>query len=114
MKAAAKKRLVVYGIAILFLMMTASQPLFAQSAGETLFNGKCKVCHGADGNGDTLMGKKLGAHDLRSAEVQKQTDAQLTEAIKKGKDKMKGFDGKITDAEIKSLVVYIRELGKKK
>lgn len=102
--------LVVFAI----LVMLVSAPLMAQSAGQALFAQKCKVCHGPDGSGDTLMGKKLGAHDLRSAEVQKLTDPQIDEIISKGKNKMTGFAGKISGDEIKGLVAYVRELGKKK
>ncbi|MBZ5524922.1 MAG: cytochrome c [Acidobacteriia bacterium] len=108
----------VHKIAVLvifaMIVMVVSAPVMAQSAGEALYAQKCKVCHGPDGAGDTMMGKKLGTHDLRSAEVQKQTDAQLNEIITKGKNKMTGFGGKISADEIKSLVAYVRELSKKK
>lgn len=61
------------------------------------------------------MGKQLGVTDLRSDDVQKQTDAQLTESITNGKGKkMPAYKGKITDDQIKGLVGYIRELAKKK
>jgi mono/diheme cytochrome c family protein len=87
----------------------------AQSAGETLFKTKCAACHGPDGKGEVPMGKKLGAHDLNSAEVQKQSDAQLTEVVTKGRNKMKmpAFDGKLSKEQIAQLVAYIREIGKK-
>ena len=62
----------------------------------------------------STMGKKLGAHDFHSAEVQKMSDAQLTDLISKGKEKMPAFDKKLTGEQIKELVSYVRELGKKK
>jgi hypothetical protein len=43
----------------------------------TLFKSKCAACHGADGTG-SAMGKKMGAHDFTTADVQKMSDAQLT------------------------------------
>ena len=43
-------------------------------AGETLFKSKCAACHGPDGKGEVPMGKKLGARNLGSAEVQSQSD----------------------------------------
>lgn len=101
-------------LAIVLLMMMAPQRLLSQSPAEAVFKTKCQVCHSADGSGDTVMGKKLGAKDLKSAEVQKQSDAEITDVIKKGKDKMKGFEGKLTDDEIKALVAYVRDLSKKK
>ncbi len=98
---------------IALILMLSPQRLLSQSPGEAVFKTKCQVCHAADGSGDTVMGKKLGAKDLKSAEVQKQSDVEITNVIKNGKDKMKGFAGKLTDDEIKSLVAYVRDLGKK-
>lgn len=83
----------------------------AQDAAAT-YKAKCAMCHGADGKGSPT-GLKMGAHDFTSADVQKQTDAQLTEIITKGKGKMPPYDGKLKDTEIKDLVAYIRGLAKK-
>lgn len=85
----------------------------AQSAGETLFKTKCGACHGPDGKGEVPMGKKLGARNLSSTEVQGQADAQLIDVVTKGKNKMPAYDGKLTKEQIGELVAYIRELGKK-
>jgi len=81
----------------------------------TLFKSKCAACHGADGSGNTAIGKSLGAKDLGSADVQKQTDAQLTDSITNGMagGKMPAYKGKLTDDDIKGLVGYIRSLAKK-
>jgi cytochrome c6 len=79
-----------------------------------LFRAKCAACHGADGKGDTGMGKVLKLRDLSSDDVQKQTDAQLTDIITNGKNKMPAYKGKISDDQIKQLVGYIRDLAKKK
>lgn len=82
-------------------------------AGEQIYKAKCPACHGPDGKGEVPMGKKLGAHDLSSAEVQKQSDAQLTEVITKGKNKMPAYEGKLSKEQIAQLVAYIREISKK-
>jgi cytochrome c6 len=80
----------------------------------SLYKTKCSVCHAADGSGSGPTGKALGVPDLRSDGVQKQTDAQLTDGIANGKGtKMPAYKGKLTDDQIKGLVSYIRELGKK-
>ncbi len=107
-------------IRALFLSMVAvglnalcAESSRAQSAGETLFKSKCAACHGPDGKGEVPMGKKLGAHDLNSAEVQKQSDAQLTEVVTKGKNKMPAYDGKLSKEQVAQLVAYVREIGKK-
>ncbi|MGO9088840.1 MAG: c-type cytochrome [Candidatus Sulfotelmatobacter sp.] len=82
----------------------------AQDAAGT-FKAKCAMCHGADGKGSPV-GLKMGAHDFTSADVQKQTDAQLTEIITKGKNKMPPYEGKLKDTEIKDIVAFIRTLKK--
>ena len=38
------------------------------------------------------------------------TDAELFEITKNGKNKMPGYDKKLTDDQIKSLIKYIRSL----
>ena len=101
----------ILAVAVL-LMMVAPTALAGDSA--ALYKTKCAVCHSADGSGDSAMGKKTGAHDFRSPEIQKMTDAQLTEITVQGKNKMPGYDKKLTADEIKGLVAYVRELGKKK
>lgn len=91
-------------------IVCASSALAQDAAGT--YKAKCAMCHGADGKGSPT-GLKMGAHDFTSADVQKETDAQLTDAITKGKNKMPSYDGKLKDTEIKDLVAYIRSLGKK-
>ena len=85
----------------------------AGTAGGLLFKAKCAACHGADGKGEVPVGKKLGARDLSSAEVQGQSDAQLTDVVTKGKNKMPSYDGKLTKEQIGELIEHVRELGKK-
>ncbi|MBZ5719541.1 MAG: cytochrome c [Acidobacteriia bacterium] len=76
------------------------------------FKARCAMCHGADGKGDTAMGKKFGVKDMGSADVQGKSDADLTTIITKGKDKMPPYDGKLTKEQIDGLVKYIRTLKK--
>ena len=68
------------------------------------------MCHGPDGAGKTPMGRKLNIRDLRSAEVQKQSDADLTHVIGQGKGKMPAFAKSLNEDQIKLLVAHIREL----
>lgn len=93
---------------VLFLPARAS----AQSA-QSLFNSKCAVCHGPDGSG-SAVGKKMGVINLRSDEVQKQTDAALIHEISNGVGKtMPSYKDKLSEAQIKELVGYLRTLVKK-
>jgi len=94
---------------ILLLGLTA----WAQETPETLFKGKCAMCHGPDGAGKTIMGEKLKIPDLQSADVQKKTDAELKAIIIKGKDKMPAYETKLSKEQIDKLVAHIRNLAKK-
>jgi len=85
---------------------------FAADSGAELFAAKCQACHGKAGDADIPMAKKFAGHLLSSPEVQKNSDAELTNIITKGKDKMPSYDGKLTPDQIKSLVAYIRTLKK--
>ena len=100
-------------IVVLLVAVTGSTLLAAQD-GPTLYKTKCAMCHGPDGKGETPMGKKLNVRDLGSPEVQKQTDAELTTIISKGKNKMPASEGKLTAEQIGQVLAHIRELGKKK
>ena len=84
----------------------------AQSDGAKIFKANCVLCHAADGRGNTTAGKALKAKDLQSDEVQKQSDAALSETITNGKGKMPAFGDKINPEDVKSLVAYIRTLKK--
>ena len=84
--------------------------MHAQNASETLFKSKCAACHGADGTG-SKAGKAMGAHDFTTADVQKMSDAELSEVITKGKNKMKPSTS-LKPEDVKGLVAYIRTLKK--
>lgn len=94
--------------AALAVVLSFSLPAGAQSA--DVFKAKCAGCHGADGTG-SAMGKKMGAHDFSSADVQKMSDAELTGIITNGKNKMPKY-GSLKPEDVKGLVAYIRTLKK--
>ena len=104
--------LAVSAASLAFLLL----PAHAENApgeGPSLFKTKCAMCHGPDGVGKTPMGQKLNIRDLHSAEVQKQSDSDLAHVIGQGKAKMPAFGKKLSEDQIKVLVAYLRELGKK-
>ncbi len=80
--------------------------------GAELYKSKCQMCHAADGSGNTPAGKAMKARPFNSPDVLKESDADLTAVIKKGKNKMPAFEGKLTDAQITDLVAYIHTLQK--
>ena len=75
-----------------------------------LWKQHCASCHGADGSGSTAMGKKLGVKDYTKGVSD--SDAAMAKTISDGAGKMKGFKGKLSDADIKALVTYVRSLKK--
>jgi cytochrome c6 len=106
------KVLLVCG-AVVAMLSLLSAPVNAQGGGEKVYKAKCATCHGPDGVGATPVGKATKARDFCSEEVKKETDEEWTAIIVKGKNKMPAYDKKITDAEIKDVVAYIRGLCKK-
>ncbi len=109
----ARSNLLCVAILALFVVGLGvwTTPAFADDA--ATFKAKCAMCHGADGKG-SAVGQKMGVHDFTSADVQKMSDAELTEVITKGKNKMPSYAGKLQESDIKGLVGYIRQLGKGK
>ena len=94
---------------ILAMMLASSGAAFAADA-SALWAQNCAACHGKDGSGNTAMGKKLGVKDYTTS--QSFSDAEAANVIKTGKGKMKGFGGKLSDADVKALVAYVRSFKK--
>lgn len=103
---------VVFIFAIVMTIVFCAISGRAQDAA-SLYKAKCVMCHGADGKADTAAAKSTGARSFSSPEVQKETDAELTQITTKGKAKMPAYENKLTAPQITQLVSYVRELGKK-
>ena len=93
------------------LALVLAVPAFSQSAAE-IYKTKCQACHGVDGKGNTPVAKPLGVRSFQSPEVLKETDAELIAITQKGKNKMPAYagPGKLTDAQIKAQIAFIRAL----
>jgi mono/diheme cytochrome c family protein len=83
------------------------------AAGASVFKAKCSTCHGPDGSGNTPVGKSLQTADLRSPEVQKKSDAELTESVSEGKGNMPAFKTILTEDEIHAVLKYVRTFASK-
>ena len=112
MESAQRNRLKVLAMAVAMLVLPLTS--IAADEGADLFKSKCAMCHGPDGAGKTMMGEKLKISDLRSADVQKKTDADLKTIVTKGKDKMPAYETKLSKEQIEKLVGFIRDLAKKR
>ncbi|MGA2888339.1 MAG: cytochrome c [Terracidiphilus sp.] len=98
--------------ALVLLTMLIAGPAFAQTPGSDTYKAKCAVCHGADGLANTPMARIMWTRSFKAPEMIKASDAQLFDSTKNGKDTMKGYASKLTDAQIKEVVAYIRTLQK--
>ena len=83
------------------------------SAGATVFKAKCVTCHASDGSGNTAVGKSLKSADLRSAEVQKKSDAELTQSVAEGKGNMPAFKTILSEDELHAAIAYVRTFASK-
>lgn len=78
----------------------------------SIFNSQCAKCHGRDGRAKTTRGRKMHTRDISNAEWQDDvSDERLFNSIGRGKGKMPAFK-KLSDAQIDSLVSYVRRLRK--
>jgi mono/diheme cytochrome c family protein len=107
-------------LAVLFVIPQLAKAQGKADEGQKLFEKNCVTCHGADGSGNTPIGKAVGAKDLRSPEVQKLTDAQIYKQIDQGSGNMPPLADVLSKAKANDfkekaddLTAYIRELAKK-
>lgn len=77
---------------------------------ENLFKQKCTKCHGADGSGDTSMGRIFNAPDFTDGGwwANHSNSAELVNVITKGKKSMPAFEKKLTKAQIAGLANYVQ------
>ncbi len=97
---------------VLVVLLCASTIALAENAGEMTFKKNCVMCHGADGTGKTNMGKKVGAADLSSNDIQSLSDEAIAQTVKNGKGKMPSFEKTLSAEEITQVVQYVRTLRK--
>jgi len=84
-------------------------PAAAAASTETLYKQKCSKCHGADGSGDTSLGRVYGAPDFTDSGWRaKHPSSEYVAVIMRGKKNMPAFGKKLTRAQISSLATYIQ------
>lgn len=105
-------RQAAFGVVLVAALFLIAVPLPAQDAA-ALYKTKCAACHGPDGKAETAIGKANKLRDLGSAEVQKQSDDELSAIMTNGKGKMPAYGKSLKPEQVKELVAYIRSLAKK-
>ncbi len=96
----ARRLLVVLVLPI--VVAACSDPLEGKF-GEELYRAACAQCHGVDLSGGS--GPAIGEGSNADVGL---SDTQIGNVIKVGPGAMPGFDDRLTDAQIDSLVAYLR------
>jgi mono/diheme cytochrome c family protein len=88
----------------------------AQARAKEIYSVDCAICHGETGDGKTNLATdmQLTLKDWSDPKsLAAMSDADLFKVIRAGNDKMPPEpDGRAKDDEVKSLVIYIRNMGK--
>ena len=76
---------------------------------EALYKQKCSKCHGADGSGDTSLGRIFNAPDFTDGGWwAKHSSGEFVGIITRGKKNMPAFGKKLTRVQITSLAAYVQ------
>jgi cbb3-type cytochrome c oxidase subunit III len=109
------RRVAPAALAVLAMALAVpSTPAAAEDAAK-IFARSCAPCHGKDGQPNAVFAKQ-GVRNFTDSAWQKATsDAQIEKTIREGKKgtMMASFEKQLSPQEIKGLVAYIRQLGKK-
>ncbi len=99
-----------FGIIFSLLFFIFSSTVNADNSIASVYKMMCVKCHGADGKA-SKRGKNLGSKDFNTLIWQKSiTDGEIINAIIYGKNKMSGYEGRLSQNEIKGLGHYVRIL----
>jgi cytochrome c553 len=105
-------KMLLIGAAVMAAVVTVSAADVKEN-----WDKSCAKCHGADGKGDTKMGKKLEIKDFTDAKYQaSMKDEEMLKAMKDGvkdgeKVRMKAVEG-LSDDDMKALVKFVRDFKK--
>jgi cytochrome c6 len=79
----------------------------AQRGGGAVYSQNCARCHGVDGRAQTRKGREVEATDFTGEEWSPETGRD-TRIVTRGKGSMPAFGRKLSQAQIRSVVQYIR------
>ncbi|MGA2277072.1 MAG: cytochrome c [Terracidiphilus sp.] len=97
---------------MILLAASFAMPALAQTSGEAVYKAKCALCHGADGLANTPAAKSMKMLSFKDPSMLKASDARFALTTRNGEGKMPAYNGKLTDAQIKDVIAYIRTLQK--
>ena len=83
------------------------------AAGQRIFERKCVSCHNSNGDGKTVTGSRFPYANLIDGVWRSDGSEEAIERqIRKGRDPMPKFEGKLTDEEIRQTAAYVLELAR--
>lgn len=101
----------VFVCVTVLVILVPNLPAQAKS-GRDIYLDKCAVCHGEDGAGKTVKGKKVHCKDIRQT-IEKDSEAEMIKVVTDGKGaNMDSFKNQLTPEQIRSVVEYYRSLAK--
>lgn len=81
------------------------------AAGRTIFERKCASCHGLRGDGKTVTAGRFPYANLLDGKWRGDGSLEsIEEQIRRGRDPMPKFQGKLTDEEIRETAEYVLDL----
>jgi mono/diheme cytochrome c family protein len=82
-------------------------------AGRRIFERKCASCHNGNGDGRTIVAGHFPYANLIDGVWRSDGSPEAIERqIRRGKDPMPKFEGKLTDEEIRQTVAYVMALSR--
>ena len=100
-------------MAIEVLIALSVTAALAENSGPGTYKAKCSICHAEYGSCTPSRGTATTTPSFNSPEMLKVSDAEFIADTKNGKGKMPAYSGKLTDQDIKEVIVYIRTLQKR-
>ncbi|HKS76828.1 MAG TPA: cytochrome c [Terriglobales bacterium] len=103
----------IVGVMALIILGTSMSLAGDAATGKIVYDKKCRICHGDNGEGNPDVAKKLKAEQkpLWSEEVQKMSDADFKKLISEGKGKMKPPKN-VSEEDIENVIAFVRTIKK--
>lgn len=84
------------------------------AGGKEAYQKLCQACHGADGTGNPQMARslKVAIPPVTEAALAQKDDAEHLRILAEGKGKMPGYAQRLTAAERRQVLEYMKTLGR--
>lgn len=103
--------MVLAAFAVISVVVFGARSEAIGADGKTLYQANnCAMCHGPDGKGNPMMAQMFKVDPSQMDLTKGKSDADLLKVLKSGKGAMPPYGDKMSDAELKALVKYIRSL----